>query len=212
MGYYVTRLLKNPFKTEVSCFCFKGIFSSLSNILHEVKGLYYWDIFFVGLFVGSLLFYNILKYTKSWSIKRKLAKAKRAEKKAADLLRKAGYKITGIQVRVPITTWIDDKPYQNYVKADFLAKKYGKIYVVEVKTGDGVNPVKPETRRQLLEYYLVFKPHGILLMDMEENKIKEIGFTYQNHGKYKTIGFLLLISGIIGLVIGWNLFKYLGGA
>src|SRR5690554_4510347 len=105
-----------------------------------------------------------------------LSTARKGEKDAISFLNKAGYDIVDIQKKQPITIYIDDKPYSSYVQADFLVSKAGKKYVCEVKTGKKTRATNALVRRQLLEYYLVFNPHGILLLDMENGTLKKIEF------------------------------------
>ena len=56
----------------------------------------------------------------------------------------------------------------NYtVRADYIAEKNEKRYVIEVKSGDlAPNPNHSATRQQLLEYAHVYRPDGLLLTDM----------------------------------------------
>jgi hypothetical protein len=58
-----------------------------------------------------------------------------------------------------------------------LVSKGGKSYVVDVKARhEGPRLSYPQTRRQLLEYFVTYKPDGVLLMDMENKRVHEIRF------------------------------------
>jgi len=163
------------------------------------------DILILGILLGSFLFFYIARKVKRIKIKRMLAIAKRGEKNAISFLTKAGYDIVDIQKKQKFTVKINGRPYSSYVQADFLVKKGGKLYVVEVKTGKQTRATTAGVRRQLLEYYLVFNPHGILLLDMENGTLKQIEFQWQK--KEYSLSPLFLAMGfglILGLII-WRL-------
>ncbi len=112
-------------------------------------------------------------------------RAARAERGAEDLLRAAGYEVIERQVRGEGRLWVDGRWWRFEVRADLLVERRavhpwlqpGDRLVVEVKTGArGPDPFHPPTRRQLLEYLQVFQPDGVLLVDMEQQRIVEIGF------------------------------------
>ncbi len=120
-----------------------------------------------------------------------------AEKRAEKILRKNGYKILSYQERRKYHLKVDDSIEEVVVIVDYIVKKGRKIYVVEVKTGkDARFPRNTGTRRQLLEYYLVFKVDGVLLLDMGDERIKEIEFSFVRKKilfpfAYLLFGFLL---------------------
>jgi hypothetical protein len=39
-----------------------------------------------------------------------------------------------------------------------------------------VGPTLPATRRQLLEYLLAFEVHGVLLVDLDEGRVRPVEF------------------------------------
>ncbi len=75
-----------------------------------------------------------------------------------------------------------------------MARKNGRTYVVEVKSGSQNKITNRETRRQLLEYFLAYRPYGIILFDMETKKFSEIKFLlpyFRSRLMENTIFFLL---------------------
>ena len=69
---------------------------------------------------------------------------------------------------------VDGEPVDVRVRADLLVARDGLRYVAEVKTGgQAPDPTYPPTRRQLLEYMLVFEPDGLLLVNPDEGTITE---------------------------------------
>jgi len=163
------------------------------------------DILILGILLGSFLFYFFSKKLKRLKIKRILATARKGEKDAVSFLNKEGYDIVDIQKKQSMTTFIDGKPYSGYVQADYIVKKAGKKFVVEVKTGKKTRATTALIRRQLLEYFLVFNPHGILLLDMENGTLKKIEFQWIKRD-FSLVG--LFLAAIGGLVLGFILWKF----
>ena len=111
--------------------------------------------------------------------KTRASRASDGEDQAPDFLRSHGFVVVGRQPTV--RSWIEvngeDLPFQ--VRADFIVRdKYDNLFVVDVKTGlKAPNPKNIATRRQLLEYRLLYKVvSGVLLVDMETRTILHIGF------------------------------------
>ena len=76
------------------------------------------------------------------------------------------------------TEWVNDgEEVEVAVRADLWVGRGSRRFVAEVKTGSmAPDPTRSATRRQLLEYLLVFEPDGLLLVDVEEGLIHEIDF------------------------------------
>lgn len=113
------------------------------------------------------------------------SRAARSERGAEALLRAAGYEVCERQIRGEGRLWVDGRWWRFEVRADLLVERRaahpglqpGDRLVVEVRTGArGPEPFRPPTRRQLLEYLQVFQPDGVLLVDMEQQRIVGIGF------------------------------------
>lgn len=127
-----------------------------------------------------------------------------AEKNAIKFLRHRGYKILAAQLEETITVYVDGEPKKSKVRADFLVRKGFKKYIVEVKSGQQGTVRLPNVRRQLLEYKLVYKPDGVLLLDMEHRNLQEIKFTYKKPRYYALFyyGLTCLLTALLvyGLV------------
>lgn len=96
---------------------------------------------------------------------------------AEKLLKKNGYSVVDRQVVGQWWVGVDGEEVEAQVRADFLVKKRRRVYVAEVKTGRLVtDPMFPATRRQLLEYHLVFDVDGVLLVDAENRQIHRVDF------------------------------------
>lgn len=81
------------------------------------------------------------------------------------------------QARREWTIAIDGQRVPVELRADLLVAHGARRLVAEVKTGQHApDPRQTATRRQLLEYRLAFDADGILLVDPEAGRIREIGF------------------------------------
>lgn len=121
-----------------------------------------------------------LKYvskTGSRASKARNKKAQVGQDEAIRLLEKHGFEILDLQATAQGSFEVDGEIITFEVRADLLVERDGLLYVAEVKTGSvAPNPRHAATRRQLLEYYLIFQPDGILLVDMEAQILHEINF------------------------------------
>lgn len=99
------------------------------------------------------------------------------ERLAQDILASYGYEIIASQHRHQSHFYIDRVAVPVEVRLDFIVEKDGRKYVAEVKTGmQAPDPSFPATRRQLLEYSLLFPDWPILLVDVPAKKVHLIEF------------------------------------
>lgn len=161
------------------------------------------DYFILGLLIASFFLYFSWRGYDSYKRKKRSKRAIKGEKKAKALLKRAGYKVLREQIEETISLYVDDKPYQCKVKADFYVKKGFKKYIVEVKTGKHAQAKVPEIRRQMLEYDLVFKPDGMLFIDMKKEAIETIRFDkkLRRYSNFEKLGFFGL-GLALGIVMG----------
>lgn len=155
-----------------------------------------------GIFIG-IWFY---KFHQKVSLHRRREKARICEKKAIDLLKKHGFDILDVQKSASYFIYVNGKPREIKVRADVIVKKGKKIYVAEVKSGKTSPSMNlPATRRQLLEYYLVYRPSGLLLVDMEQEKIKTIEYSILKKDYYSKLRYILYALGVffIGFLVGF---------
>lgn len=140
------------------------------------------DLFLLGLLTGVILALWWFRRRQALNLAARLRRARRTEKEAIHFLAERGYKVIDVQRRVPVVMIVDGREYKGAVQADLVARKGGKIYIVEVKSGrQGEEPGKATTRRQLLEYFLVYRPDGLLLLDMKTRKMHRISFRLGNN-------------------------------
>lgn len=104
--------------------------------------------------------------------------AKRGERRAERLLERAGYRVVERQVSATFRMWVDGEEVDVGCRLDLLVEDAdGARYAAEVKTGAlATDPTRPATRRQLLEYERVYDVDGLLLVDMDEERVRTVEF------------------------------------
>lgn len=164
------------------------------------------DLFILGMIFGVLLFWQGYRWWRSFRLKKKVKRAKKGEKQALDLLESEGYEILELQKRAPICAKVDGVACKTYIAADVLVRKDGRVYVAEIKTGSEATKVShAPTRRQLLEYFFIFKPYGILLVNMEQKKICKVEFSLVTNEQGIKSGMRILLWFLVGIIFGWLL-------
>lgn len=97
--------------------------------------------------------------------------------RAERLLSDQGYQVLDRQVAGSWTLSVDGHDLEATVRADLLVQKRGRTFVAEVKTGrQAADPRFPGTRRQLLEYLLIFGTDGVLLVDVDAGRVRQVVF------------------------------------
>ena len=121
----------------------------------------------LGLLLGALLAIGVTRLARRIRLRRRFARARAGELAVEPLLRRAGFRVLDEQVRRRAHLLVDGRPVEYEVRADLLATRGGRTYVVEVKTGKTApKPSSSATRRQLREYAAVYAADGLLLADM----------------------------------------------
>ncbi|MDD3538626.1 MAG: hypothetical protein PHP36_00085 [Atribacterota bacterium] len=134
-------------------------------------------ILLLGGILSLFLYLKIKNLLNSKQAKKRAVISKRAEQKAEKWLKRNGFKIIERQQSRPLIIKAGTTRHRYQIRIDFLVKKNGQTYVVEVKSGSQNSHItNRETRRQLLEYFLAYQPYGIILFDMETKKFSEIKF------------------------------------
>lgn len=104
-------------------------------------------------------------------------RGQRGEEAAEALLRRHGYVTIARQVRATYLVQLDDRPVNVDLYADFVVERGGRRLVAEVKTGQRAPRFEhAETRRQLLEYQLGFGVDSVLLIEVEQARLREVRF------------------------------------
>lgn len=137
--------------------------------------------FFIAALVGAVLALLVAFFVaRAWGRARRRRRGRVAsagEREAERLLERAGYRVVDRQVRARFSISVDGVANEVEVRVDLLVSRGGKTMVAEVKTGDmAPDPTHPPTRRQLLEYAIVFGAEEVLLVDVPAGCIRVVGF------------------------------------
>lgn len=173
------------------------------------KELYLYIIILLLGGIISLLLYQKIKniFNRKIAIKRSV-NSRRAETKAERWLKRNGFKILDRQQSKPLIIKSGSTTLRYLIRIDFLVKKNGHIYVVEVKSGAKTKITNRETRRQLLEYFLAYQPYGIILFDMENKKFSEIRFMLPYFRLRVVDNIVFFLLGALFAMIGIYFFCY----
>jgi Holliday junction resolvase len=149
-----------------------------------------------GGIICLFLFVKIGNWLRAKRLRKRFSKSRQAEKEAEKILKKNGYAVIDAQKSKPLLITIGDKIHRYLVRIDYLARKRGKVYVVEVKSGEKIPYItNRETRRQMLEYYLAYQPCGILLLNMKNKSISEVKFQFESTMRQKVIKLVYFLAG-----------------
>jgi hypothetical protein len=140
-----------------------------------------WAVFAIVALAGALFALMLARIVRgwrgSWRARRRAARAGAGENDAAELLRRAGFRIVARQARTRWAPVVDGEPFETELRADYLVEAFGELLVAEVKTGDEAPSLATAaTRRQLLEYCVAFDVDGVLLVCPERGSIHRIEF------------------------------------
>ena len=166
-------------------------------------------VFFLsGGIICLILFVKISNWLRAKRLRKRFSKSRQAEKEAEKILRKNGYAIIDAQKSKPLLITIGDKIHRYLVRIDYLVRKRGKVFVVEVKSGEKIPYItNRETRRQMLEYYLAYQPCGILLLNMKNKFISEVKFQFESTRRQKAIKLVYFLAGAIFSLVLYYLFQ-----
>lgn len=141
--------------------------------------------------------------------RRRIDRGLQKEQEAKGLLISMGFRVVGEQREYSYELKVNDKIVGIKLRIDYLVERLGKIYVVEVKTGEKATSIlSSSTRRQILEYATIIPCDGVYLLDMEMQKLSKIEFPLHPSSKSGlSISFLFWL--IIGLSLGYFLARLL---
>lgn len=130
-------------------------------------------LLFLGIIIGSISFLitsSIFNYRRG----RKFYGSVSFDVREAEALLKVnGYKIINRNLAGEIETTVDGAVRHSPVLGQFLVEKEGKNFIVH-SVPSKADPQSVDLRFKFLEIYLMFKPDGILLLDLSDKSIHEI--------------------------------------
>lgn len=136
-----------------------------------------WLLVAVLVVVGGLLGLLLARWLRGFQSRSRNRVAQHGEADAERILARAGYRVVSRQARAQWSMLVDGQEVPVEVRVDLLVQKRGKRYVAEVKTGElAPDPSHPPTRRQLLEYALIFDAREVLLVDVPAGEVRAVAF------------------------------------
>ena len=160
------------------------------------------DLLAWGIILAIIIVFVLGKTIRKQRSRKILKRAKSGEKKAIGFMEQRGYRVVELQSRKKVITEINGTAHESTIIADMIVRKGIFKYIVEVKTQGQASPTLPNVRRQMMEYYLMYQPHGVIFLDMDRGKMRLVKFkgAYQKQTLIRgcIICFLLGILTVIG--------------
>ncbi len=165
----------------------------------EKYEILYYLFFAVTIFLSGIWCHKkILSLIQS----RRFKKGRKAEKNSRKILEDKGYRVVTAQKKSEASVILDGRNLRYHVRADFLVKKDGKEYIVEVKSGKKAPDILyTPTRRQMLEYYELFPDHDLILLDMNRKELKKVSFPKNRGGNQSGKRFAFIAGIALGIGI-----------
>ena len=139
-----------------------------------------WLIVLVGLLVlvvGMLVGIRLARWVLRYRVGRTRRTGAKGHARALRLLAAGGWRIVEREVTAEGVVRVDGEDLSYIVRADALVRRKRRVYVAEFKGGrESATIAHRATRRQLLEYALLFEVDGVLLVDAESGHIHEVEF------------------------------------
>lgn len=146
--------------------------------------------------------YKLNEYFKQRKVKKRFERGNKLELQAKSFLKSKGFTMVDYQSTYEHKYMVDGEVQYAEIKPDYIVKKNGKKYIVEVKSGTtAISARNRSTRRQLLEYDYVVENDGVFLLDMENRDLKLIQFKSKAEKRTGKFVKVLIIVAIIGIAI-----------
>lgn len=173
------------------------------------------DFVFLAIIVAGYLLYLWLK--NGWPRRKKSTPftdtdLSRNEKAALKALQDKGYVLQQSHPVVSVTMNVDERKQKEFThKSNLKVRKDGQTYLVKVVKGENTSALSSASmRRDLLLDQLFFLPAGILVYNVDNNRLQEIKFSFAGYSvlEKKIIRIVLVVLIIIGIaIIGWYLIE-----
>lgn len=132
---------------------------------------------------------------------RRFRRGARGQARARAFLERRGFEVIAEEQAGTGVVEVDGQPAPYEVRVDYVTRRRGRLYGVEVKTGArATDPLHRPTRRQLLEYSRVFGFDGLFLLDMDARRLMQVAFPQQERTRSSgpTILFMLVLGFLLG--------------
>lgn len=154
-----------------------------------------------GLCLFAALVLRVRRALERRRVARRLRRGVEGQRRARAVLERAGFEVLAAEHAATAEVEVDGRARPYEVRVDYVARRRGRLYGVEVKTGErAVDPLYRPTRRQLLEYSRVFPFDGLYLLDMETERLLRIAFPAASYDRGGRAVLALLLGFLLGAV------------
>lgn len=146
--------------------------------------------------------HKVKTYFQERKVRKRFERGNKLELQAKNFLKSKGYTIVDYQSTYQHKYLEDGEVQYADIQPDYIVKKNGKKYIVEVKSGSqAISARNKSTRRQLLEYDYVVENDGVFLLDMENRQLKLVQFKSKMERRSGRILKAVIVAAIIGMAI-----------
>ncbi|MBR8535729.1 hypothetical protein KDU71_09195 [Carboxylicivirga sediminis] len=146
--------------------------------------------------------HKVKTYLQERKVRKRFERGNKLELQAKSFLKSKGYTIVDYQSTYQHKYLEDGEVQYADIQPDYIVKKNGKQYIVEVKSGSqAISARNKSTRRQLLEYDYVVENDGVFLLDMENRQLKLVQFKSKMERRSGRLLKAVIIFALIGLAI-----------
>ncbi len=156
------------------------------------------DIAFLLVIVAGILLYIFFKS----GFNKVQPRLKKKEFSVLKYLEDKGYNASGHKMTSEVKMKTNGRESVFSLTYDFAVNKDGRNYLVIIRTSEDPERLNnPLLRNKLLLLYTVFKPHGLLLINPETEKIQKIEFRFQRSRSFFLVAILIFILLIMLVVL-----------
>lgn len=130
----------------------------------------------LGLGLFALIVLRIRRHVALRRIRRCFRRGASGQRAARGYLEQQGFQIAAEEYVASAEVDVDGERQIFDVRIDYLVRRRGRLFGVEVKTGDQADPLARPTRRQLREYAAVLPVDGLYLLDMDRQRLMQVRF------------------------------------
>jgi Holliday junction resolvase len=159
-------------------------------------------ILIISVLLFFLIKYKYSEYKKNRNRRKRFERGTKLETDAEHFLKKQGFGIVDSQAIYYHNYLVNGEQRSNKLILDYIASKGGKRYIVEVKSGKSAISLNDKnSRRQLLEYDLVIKNDGLILLDMENKILQHVKFQTKEEKQENMFSKLIIALSVIAIII-----------
>ncbi|WP_430810258.1 MULTISPECIES: hypothetical protein [unclassified Carboxylicivirga] len=146
--------------------------------------------------------YKVNNYWQERKVRKRFERGNKLELQARNFLKSKGYTIVDYQGNYEHHYIENGERHTASIQPDYIVKKNGRKYIVEVKSGfQAISARNKNTRRQLLEYDYVVENDGVFLLDMENHQMKLVQFKSKMERRSGRLLKAIIITALVGMAI-----------